>query len=64
VTEEQKLKLAALLQEERDNHKEMYKTIAEMLRLVLQVLNDRNHKDRAALPAVLRDLISMLEKDR
>lgn len=64
MTEEQKLKLAALIQAERDNHKAMHKAIAEMLRLVLQVLNDRNHKDRAALPAALLSLIRMLEKDK
>jgi hypothetical protein len=64
MTEEQRVKLAAFIQEERDNQKEMNKTIAQMLRLVLQVLEDRNHKYRAALPAALRSLILMLEKDR
>ena len=75
MTEEQKIKLAALIQEERTNQKEKDKTIAKMLRLVLQVMEPKGQsfwdykrhakhaKDKAALPGALRSLIAMLEKD-
>ena len=63
MTPEQKAKLAALIQEMRANHREKYLTIAKMLRIVLQVLANPRHKDKAKLPAVLRDMITMLEKE-
>lgn len=74
MTEDQKAKLAALIQEMRANQHEKDKTVAKMLRLVLQVLDpnirtyadsktlEKIRKDKAALPAALRDIITMLEK--
>jgi hypothetical protein len=63
MTPEQKAKLAALIQEMRANHREKDRTIAKMLRIVLQVLANPRHKDKAELPAVLRDMITMLEEE-
>jgi hypothetical protein len=63
MTPEQKAKLAALIQEMRANHREKDRAIAKTLRIVLQVLANPRHKDRAELPAVLRDMITMLEKE-
>ena len=72
---EQKAKLVALIQELRANQREKDKTIAKMLRLVLQVMEPKGQsfwdykrhakhaKDKAALPGALRDLITMLERD-
>jgi hypothetical protein len=75
MTEEQKAKLATVIQEMRTNQKEKDKTIAKMLRLVVQVMEPKGQsfwdykrhakhaKDKAALPGALRDLITMLERD-
>jgi hypothetical protein len=75
MTEEQKVKLTTVIQEMRTNQKEKDKTIAKMLRLVLQVMEPKGQsfwdykrhakhaKDKAALPGALRDLITMLERD-
>ena len=63
MTPEQKAKLAALMQEVRANQREKDKTIAKMLRLVLQVLANPRHEHRAALPAALRDMITTLENE-
>ena len=61
MNEEQKAKLATLIQEQNANHREKDKTVAKLLRLVLQVLADPRHEQRAELPAALRGMITMLE---
>ena len=60
---EQKAELVAAIQALRANHREKDRTIAKMLRIVLQVLANPRHEHRAALPAALRDMITTLENE-
>ena len=59
---EQREHLAALIQQERALQRDWNITIAKMLCLVLQVLDEPRHKDRAKLPGALREMIAILEK--
>ena len=63
MTPRQKAELVAAIQALRANHREKDRTIAKMLRIVLQVLANPHHEHRAALPAALRDMITTLENE-
>lgn len=71
MTDEEKEKVLTIVTELRGLHAKQNKVLAQMLRLVVQVLEPSPYrdfkrqrqinKDRAALPDVLRDTIKMLE---
>jgi hypothetical protein len=75
MTPKQKAKLVAAIQALRAVHREKDRAIAKTLRIVLKVLDPKSYayadsatlakirKDKAELPAVLRDMITMLEKE-
>ena len=60
---EQAAKLATLMQELRSTHREKDQNVAKILRFVLAVMADPRHTHRAAMSKIVRDLITMLEKE-